>query len=60
MEPKRRLVYVDCLHKYQAGEALSIREPDWFPRLRPILKKIYREDTHEQTSRVYENRSNIR
>ena len=51
MESKRRFIYVDITHIYKKGEFIFMREPDWFPKLRPKFKKLYREaGIHEQAS----------
>ena len=57
MESKRRLLYVDVNHEYKAGEAVFIREPDWFHKLRPKFKKSYRENIDERASRIHKKRS---
>ena len=43
MEKRRRFLYVDLNHMYKIGEKIARREPDWFPRLRPRFKKMYKE-----------------
>lgn len=45
MEKVRYLTYVDVGYVYKLGDSVLIREPDWFPKLRPRFQKVFREVT---------------